>query len=139
MGVPPPTSIRLSLSAVKKPMEWLSGDQKGNTALSVPGRGCAVIESNGRTKSCVCPSAPAENTTYFPSGEIIAGPDVSPERLNCIFAGGLIDRRSMGNSFCPDIYTSTKAAMVVEPNTPAIPQAHTLDLRRARPRSATAL
>ena len=47
-GEAPPTSIRFNLSCVKKAIERLSGDQKGNTAPSVPGTGCEETESSAR-------------------------------------------------------------------------------------------
>ena len=48
-GVPPLTSIRFSLSSVKKAMERLSGDQNGNIAPSVPASACGEVESSDRT------------------------------------------------------------------------------------------
>src|SRR2546425_5778307 len=70
-GGPPATSIFLSLPPAKKPMKWLSGDQNGNAALSVPGKGCIVSESNERSQR---KDFPEESLTLIarrrPSGEI---------------------------------------------------------------------
>ena len=54
---PPPMSMRFSLASAKKPMERLSGDQKGKVASSVPGIGCGVRLSIERKKSCCLPCA----------------------------------------------------------------------------------
>ena len=54
---PPPMSMRFSLASAKKPIERLSGDQKGKIASSVPGnrlRRQIIIE---RKKSCCLPCA----------------------------------------------------------------------------------
>jgi hypothetical protein len=40
----------LEFSPVKKPMKWLSGDQNGNCAPSVPRSGWATAESSARTQ-----------------------------------------------------------------------------------------
>src|SRR5436305_5570536 len=51
-GGPPEASTFLTLPCETKPMERLSGDQKGiNAAPSVPGNGTAASESSGRTHS----------------------------------------------------------------------------------------
>ena len=52
-------------------MYRLSGDQNGNAASSVPGKGCAVSESIGRTHSSVLPTTSLEvKARLKPSGEM---------------------------------------------------------------------
>src|SRR6267142_189124 len=55
-GGPPCASIFLSLESAKKPMERLSGDQKGKESPAVPSRGRADRESSGRTHRSSRPS-----------------------------------------------------------------------------------
>src|SRR5277367_2971579 len=45
---PPNMSTTLKFPSAKKPILWLSGDQKGNIASSVPARSCGVREFRGR-------------------------------------------------------------------------------------------
>src|SRR5262245_53928111 len=70
-GGPPETSLVRSLPPAKNAMERLSGDQNGFVALSVPGKGCIVSESNERSQRRVLPE---ESLTTIarrrPSGEI---------------------------------------------------------------------
>src|SRR5215470_16155408 len=67
---PRSTSIRFSFPSAKKPTDWLSGDQKGNEALSVPAKARPETESSGRTHNLDCPSEVATHTIFCPSGEI---------------------------------------------------------------------
>ena len=70
-GCLPTTSIVLSLLSVKKPMDLLSGDQKGSPAPSVPGSGRGAVASHGRTHSMTFPaSSLAVNAICRPSGEM---------------------------------------------------------------------
>src|SRR5215813_15269679 len=69
-GAPPTMSARLSIPPAKKPIDRLSGDQKGNDAPSVSAIGSAVVDPNGRNQSCDCPSTVATKTSLRPSGEI---------------------------------------------------------------------
>src|SRR5712671_5348333 len=50
-------------------MKRLSGDQKGESAPSVPGKACALNESSGRTQSDPRPSKTAVKVSRLPSGE----------------------------------------------------------------------
>ena len=69
---PPPAGIRRSRVCVKNARNRLSGDQKGNAALSVPGRAVAVRLSMGRTHSSTFPVASAATkASVLPSGEIV--------------------------------------------------------------------
>ena len=65
-GGPPDASTFFSFPVTKKPIKRLSGDQKGNSAPSVPGSNCAVSESIERTHRPVA----AMNASRLPSGEI---------------------------------------------------------------------
>src|SRR5262245_18867830 len=65
----PLISIRLRVPAAKNPIERLSGDQKGNTAPSVPDMGRPDTESSERSHSCNRPSSVAAKTIFWPSGE----------------------------------------------------------------------
>src|SRR5581483_2107291 len=55
-GSAAPISMRLSWPAAKKPMERLSGDQKGKVAPSVPGIDRALVLSRGLNQSRDVPS-----------------------------------------------------------------------------------
>src|SRR5215813_8490733 len=67
---PRSTSTRFSFPSAKKPTNWLSGDQKGIDAPSVPGKGRPEADSRGRTHNFDCPSDVATNAIFSPSGEI---------------------------------------------------------------------
>src|SRR6266851_2803990 len=68
---PPDASSLFIFPSAKNPMVWLSGDQKGNCAPSVPARGWADSDSSGRTHSWVFPAAStAAKANLLPSGEI---------------------------------------------------------------------
>src|SRR5215471_18554367 len=97
---PRSTSTRFSFPSAKKPTDWLSGDQKGNEAPSVPAKARSETESSGRTHNLDCPSELATNTIFCPSGEIaidagsaVGGVDIS-KRTSA--AGG-----TPRNSGCP--------------------------------------
>ena len=75
-------------------MEWLSNDQKGKMAFSVPAIWRASSELTGRTQRVLLPSASvAVNAIIEPSGDITAGPAVSPVGLKCVFSGGVMTVR----------------------------------------------
>jgi len=57
-GGPPATSMRLSLPPAKKPIDRLSGDQKGTCAPSVKACARADRPSRRRIHNCAPPSAP---------------------------------------------------------------------------------
>src|SRR5262245_52489897 len=61
-GRPPLMAIVFNLFPAIKPTDRLSGDQNGMVAPSVPARGCAEVELNGRTHNRGGPSAEATNT-----------------------------------------------------------------------------
>src|SRR2546428_13580387 len=67
---PRSTSIRFIFPSAKNPTDWLSGDQKGSEAPSVPAKARPETESSGRTHNLDCPSEVATNTIFCPSGEI---------------------------------------------------------------------
>src|SRR5579859_6603927 len=72
---PPAMSILSSLPATKKPIDRLSGDQKGYEAPSVPLTGWAVKVSSGRTQSIVLPDESlAAKTSRVPSGDMTGPP-----------------------------------------------------------------
>src|SRR5580700_3204888 len=74
IGGPPDTSIFLSFPPAKNPSVWLSGDQKGAEAASVPASGSATSVSSERTQRRVLPSAlTATKAICWPSGEIFTG------------------------------------------------------------------
>ena len=62
-------STRYSMPFAKKPIEWLSGDQNGNIAPSVPGTGSADPVINERSHSFGRWSEDATNASFSPSGE----------------------------------------------------------------------
>src|SRR5262245_7570607 len=62
--------MRLRLLSAKKPTDRLSGDQKGNSAPSVPGRERAETESSLRSHNRDWPSTVATNTIFCPSAEM---------------------------------------------------------------------
>jgi hypothetical protein len=57
-GAPPATATSCSLPSAKRATKRLSGDQKGKVAPSVPGSGCAVSESKGRSQNRIPPRVP---------------------------------------------------------------------------------
>src|SRR5262245_25505077 len=61
--------MRYILPEAKKPMERLSGDQKGKSAFSVPARGCASVLSSGRSHNWRLPSPDATKAMRRPFGE----------------------------------------------------------------------
>ena len=68
--VPPEAGTFLSFWSAKKPMNLLSGDQKGQVASSVPASGWTPNPSMRRTQICRFPSAPlAAIARVEPSGE----------------------------------------------------------------------
>src|SRR5208282_6513058 len=81
----PPASMRLSLPPAKNAMLRLSGDQKGNSGLSVPSSGCAFADARLRTQSFKLPCGVAATyATFCPSGESEIFPSSSissPERF----------------------------------------------------------
>src|SRR5215472_8020734 len=78
---PPETSTVFNLLSAKNPIDWLSADQNGASVPSVPGRGRAVEESNGRTHTMVVPCAStATNSSVRPSGEICGAPLCGPTK-----------------------------------------------------------
>src|SRR5512143_4258014 len=67
---PPAASTRFSFPSAKKPIERLSGDQKGKKALSAPATGCAAAESSSRShKDGDMPTFPAVKARRLPSGD----------------------------------------------------------------------
>src|SRR5271154_6449651 len=91
MDGPPEASIRFSLPLAKNPRYWLSGDQKGRIAPSVPSRGFAVDELSGLThRSCRPLKLTAENAKRWPSGESAGGAGEVPAKTNFSSAGGVI-------------------------------------------------
>ena len=51
-GVPPRASTRFIWPSAKNPIEWLSGDQNGQRARSVPDSGRASAESSACNPEC---------------------------------------------------------------------------------------
>src|SRR5262245_46382814 len=51
------TRTFFSVLPTKKPIHWLSGDQNGVLAASVPGNRCSCSESRARSQSCLVPVA----------------------------------------------------------------------------------
>jgi hypothetical protein len=75
-------------------MSWLSADQNGYMASSLPPMACGATEVSRRTKSRVLPlSSRAVNTIRVPSGEITAGPEAGTIVTNAMPSGGKIDER----------------------------------------------
>ena len=69
-GAPPVIFTFCKLRAEKNAMYWLSGDQNGADAPSVPGITVACSASSGRSHSIRLPSGPtAEKVRYRPSGD----------------------------------------------------------------------
>src|ERR1700683_4065429 len=74
----------------KKARYWLSGDQNGDAASSVPAKTVACCESRGRSHSFVTPfSSTAEKANVLPSGDTATGPTSKPpEARNAVPGGG---------------------------------------------------
>ncbi len=90
-GAPPPTSSRLRASIVKNPIDRLSGDQNGNEAPSVPGRGCAVVAAKARSNRRDTPLLVSTNTICLPSGDNAMEP--SKRACASVCGGALISVR----------------------------------------------
>ena len=69
--IPPATGIRFSFSFAKNAKDWLSGDQNGESAPSVPSNSTMAVDPRSRRKSFRRPFRLALNTTRCPSGEIL--------------------------------------------------------------------
>src|ERR1700688_3059110 len=105
-------AIFFSCPPAKNPMNWLSGDQKGWLAPSVPGSAWAVWESRERIQSDMPDEPikvgplPATNASLLPSGEMLkkAGFDSNAsfsgaptvKRTACVAAG--VERRKYGTA-----------------------------------------
>src|SRR5437868_14050314 len=85
---PPVRPTFFSLPSAKNATKWLSADQKGCDAPSVPASVCATAESRDRSHSLFVPSGPnAKNATCPPSGDTaVKEPDV----LKLVPSGGEI-------------------------------------------------
>src|SRR5688500_3367936 len=70
---PPAISILFILPSATKPIDSLSGDQKGLLAPSVPVTARASSESRLRIQSSAAPSRAATNASLRPSGDIAGG------------------------------------------------------------------
>jgi hypothetical protein len=62
-------STRFSLASAKNAIEWLSGDQNGRLAFSVPANSRGATESSERSHSRDTPSAVPTNARWRPSGD----------------------------------------------------------------------
>src|ERR1017187_3928646 len=86
---PPETLIFFSFRSATKPRYWLSGDQNGLAASSVPGNMVACWALSGRSHRLVFPfSSTAENASVLPSGETTTGPASKPDARNAVPGGG---------------------------------------------------
>ena len=94
-GSPPSRSRRFSAPSAKKPMERLSGDQKGAFAPSVPGNMVAEVVDSGRNQSRCTPAFSATNASCRPSGESAksAGSLVSGVLISTRVSSGGVSRR----------------------------------------------
>src|SRR5262245_17180051 len=111
----------MSFRSAKYAMNRLSGDQNGNAAPWVPGRGCAVSESMGRVHNRVVPDGSrAVNASLLPSGEMAT---LVPTRLNVtnvVFSGGYTKNRVVVSvAGRVTIHQPVVAAIVVSANTAA--------------------
>src|SRR5215831_10084851 len=87
IGDPPASSTRCSFPPAKKPMDLLSGDQKG---LMMPGDSTskrAVVLSSGWTHSPFFPPTAATKAAVLPSGER-AIPPLRKPKINRPPSGG---------------------------------------------------
>src|SRR5262245_44011126 len=77
-GGPPATSTRRSFPPAKKPIDRLSGDQKGSTLFSDPATKVVAADSSERNQS---PRRPLASTPAMarrrPSGETAAEPKLT--------------------------------------------------------------
>src|SRR5580692_12765649 len=71
---PPEAATVRSLPLEKKPMVLLSGDQKGNSTLWVPGIAAALPLVRSRTQSSLPFGTAAGIANFLPSGEMTAPP-----------------------------------------------------------------
>ncbi len=83
---PVESSMRRSFAREKKTRNRPSGDQKGLSAVSVPGSARTSSESRSRTRSIILPPAIPPKTSLRPSGEI------SKESVSSVRCGGRIVR-----------------------------------------------
>src|SRR5262245_57173478 len=91
-GGPPVSSIRWRFPLAKKPTDFESGDQNGNSAFSVPGNSWATVESNVWTQSFGVPLEAATKVTVRPSGEM-AVPPPTPRRKFPPLGGSILNRK----------------------------------------------
>src|SRR3954465_12159417 len=104
---PDTMSTALSLRSAKKAIVWLSGDQNGFDAPSVPSRGRATGDSSDLNQSDVEPwGSLATNARCWPLGEIASiPPDAGNWRVSGwgivnwtgLRGGSLTERRSNAN------------------------------------------
>src|ERR1700683_5528691 len=87
---PADAPIFFSIPPAKKARYWLSGDQNGYAASSVPAKTVACCESRGRSQSLFTPfSSTPENANVLPSGDTATGPTSKPpEARNAVPGGG---------------------------------------------------
>src|SRR5262249_17925087 len=94
---PPKAGVLLSFPSAKNPTQRLSGDQNGFSASPVPGNGCAVTSSNGRTqRTGRLLASPATNASVRPLGEranCTTGTVALTDAVKMVFSGGLTDSR----------------------------------------------
>src|SRR5215471_18894546 len=95
---PPVISTRATWTrCAKKAIDWLSGDQNGAEALSVPSISLVLPESRALSHSIGLPFEDAVNATHLPSGEIADDSTValSGGRMeSCTSPAGAVPRRS---------------------------------------------
>src|SRR5262245_36749817 len=84
----------MSFCCAKYAMKRLSGDQNGNAASTVPGRGCAVSESMSLIHNRVVPDGSrAVNASLLPSGEMVTLVPTRFNVTNVVFSGGYTKNR----------------------------------------------
>jgi hypothetical protein len=88
-GVPPARSTRCNLAPAKKPIDLLSGDQKGDMMSSPLTSKRAPVPPSGRTHSPVFPSPEATKAAVLPSGDKVI-PLLRTPKMNRPPSGGLI-------------------------------------------------
>src|SRR5262249_46606696 len=110
--VPLPISMVLILSCEKKPMEWLSGDQKGKEASSVRASGCADADPRGRNHKRARPSLGATNARLKPSGDIARedGSEVGGVVTSSCILGEMAAGRTKNTSATAKAPAKSKAA-----------------------------
>src|SRR5262245_57836317 len=124
VSAPSARAIFFSFPCAKNPMNRLSGDQKGDSAPSVPGNDLAVSKSSERIQSDSLPSEKAVKAMWRPSGDIAGEP--TPVR----FSGKETETRMACASMVGRLKSATANQITPSASAPVTVQAIQLELKR---------